>query len=121
MGTESTHSSLVYARSGSGEDEPRVSCVSDSAEITHVESELARINPELEVRWESVPWQHTEPGVGRVGSDVVHVVSVGSPRNSIGLRAFDSRHDAESFAVDYAEETVVETCRSNDIDRQASE
>ena len=100
MGTESTHLLLVYARSGSGEDEPRVSCVSDLAEITHVESELARINPELEVRWESVPWQHTEPGVGRVGSDVVHVVSVGSPRNLIGLRAFDSRHDAESFAVD---------------------
>lgn len=93
--------------------------MSDLAELPDVESGLAGIDPELEVRWESVPWHRAGPGAGRAGSDVVHVVSVGSPRNLIGLRAFDSRHEAESFAVDHAEETVVETCRLNDIDRHA--
>lgn len=111
---------LVYARVGHDQDEPRISCVTGLDELSAVEAKIAVRRLALDIRWESVPWQHSTSD-GFACGEVVYLVSVGSPRNLIGLQAFDTREAAESFAANRSEETMIEVCPLNAVDQQALE
>lgn len=107
---------LLYARRGLGFDEPRIACVRDEKDVHDVVMRAGSARPEFEVRWESVPWDRAAGnGVPEEGA-LVHVVSVGAPRNLVGVRGFDTARNAEIFAGRYEEECVVETCRLGEVD-----
>ncbi|WP_198533113.1 hypothetical protein [Carbonactinospora thermoautotrophica] len=85
---------LVYARRGHEGDEPLVEVVATEEEALAIDAMVRERYPELEIRWETVPWHRAKESL-EVNGHVVHVVFTGAPDNVIGLAAFDDRDAAD--------------------------
>jgi hypothetical protein len=95
---------LLYARRGPDDDEPRVGCAADDATVRALADDVAARRPDLEVRWESVPFHRgSATPIG-----VAHLLSVGAPDNLVGLAAFDDREAALRHAARRDGSTVEE-------------
>lgn len=91
----------MYVRRGLGWDEPLVSAVRTEADAIALDVVVRARHPQLEVRWEAVPWHGHAEEVGPARTDpepgqTIHLVLTGAENNEGGIAVFADREAAEA-------------------------
>lgn len=84
---------FLYARPEPGRPEPFAGVVPNEAEAREVARRIQAEVPDLEVRWEVVPWHGLDDETLVTGDDIF-VILLGAPGSEIGIGAFAAGADA---------------------------
>jgi hypothetical protein len=94
--TSDTSCYLVYVRPGIEAPEPLAEVLDSEDKVRALDMAVRQRYPELEVRWEQIPWHLLDrTTLSEHQRTLIHVVLTGAQDDEIGVAAFDDAAEAD--------------------------